>query len=771
MILTGLFWAFTAAEAIPLWGSDPVEPEETLEYQDAIAQADVILDSLGDLLNSSLLIGNGDINALVYQQEKEFILHMTKNDVWDARLDTSRDPPLMSTRELKEKVRELGSNAPQGDLSSILQPGEEKDSYHAHSYPCPRLCAKLLVDPDVDESFKYHRLSLGEGMIRSFPREGEPVTIFACAEMNVFVIHRPNSSLKVSLDPADDEEMPPAKVEEDERFIWMEREIPGDLDIAPLRYAVAVYLGESESGLITAAIATSNESDAPLDMAKGLAERAAKKGFERLTAEQRKWWSGFWARSGVRLADEELNAMWYRNLYFLACVSRPGRLCPGLFASLINNRPAWHGDYHTNYNIQQTFWGAYPSNHPDLAEPYYRLVFNYLPRARWLARKLFDVEGAYYPHVLFAYEPSDPERCKSKNGRQYLHFTWGRTLGVTAFTVQNLWWHYLYTMDGRFLREICYPVLREAADFYANFMRKTFEEEGTWDLYPTVSPEHWGITPNFERNRNCTFDIALAKFILRAALRASQILEMDERSRERWKQALSHLPSYPTSDDEEPVIVDVEGAPPITYNIPIPAFPVFPGEDVTFFSGEAERRLLSRSIERMSTNGNNSYVITAIAKARLSLPSAYNFLKEEGGLRTRPNGVLVMNRLETGNRFNDFGVYTEMFGATMAVSELLIQSVNGIIRLFPAWPRELDAEFWNLRAVGGFLISAKLKGGRIRDVEVLSTKGGEFRLLRPREWGKLDVTDERGRQIEWKSEGKLISFQSEEGGRYRLTGY
>ena len=31
-----------------------------------------------------------------------------------------------------------------------------------------------------------------------------------------------------------------------------------------------------------------------------------------------------------------------------------------------------------------------------------------LARARWLARTIFDMRGAYYPHVLFAYEPPDP---------------------------------------------------------------------------------------------------------------------------------------------------------------------------------------------------------------------------------------------------------------------------------------------------------------------------------------------------------------------------
>lgn len=40
---------------------------------------------------------------------------------------------------------------------------------------------------------------------------------------------------------------------------------------------------------------------------------------------------------------------------------------------------------------------------------------------------------------------------------------------------------------------------------------------------------------------------------------------------------------------EEPVVVDVRNAPPITYNIAIPAVPVFPGDQLTWFSSAKER--------------------------------------------------------------------------------------------------------------------------------------------------------------------------------------
>ena len=67
-----------------------------------------------------------------------------------------------------------------------------------------------------------------------------------------------------------------------------------------------------------------------------------------------------------------------------------------------------------------------------------------------------------------------------------------------------------------------------------------------------------------------------------------------------------------------------------------------------------------------------------------------NWKKKESHHRTRPNGELSLNQLELQHSFNDFGCYTEMFAVTIAVSEMLLQSVDSIIRMFPAWPRDRD---------------------------------------------------------------------------------
>jgi hypothetical protein len=60
-----------------------------------------------------------------------------------------------------------------------------------------------------------------------------------------------------------------------------------------------------------------------------------------------------------------------------------------------------------------------------------------------------------------------------------------------------------------------------------------------------------------------------------------------------------------------------------------------------------------------------------------------------------------------------------------------MQSVGDIIRVFPCWPKEQNAKFTNLRAQGGFLVSAEQKDGKVTKLEITSTVGGTLRVLNP----------------------------------------
>jgi len=50
-------------------------------------------------------------------------------------------------------------------------------------------------------------------------------------------------------------------------------------------------------------------------------------------------------------------------------------------------------------------------------------------------------------------------------------------------------------------------------------------------------------------------------------------------------------------------------------------------------------------------------------------------------------------------------------------------SHKGVVRLFPVWPREMDARFAQLHAWFALLISAELKNGMVSNVKIFSENG------------------------------------------------
>ena len=75
---------------------------DDVPFADSLGRSAIQQERLDDVLEHGLIIGNGDINALVYSQGNRVQISLTKNDVWDARLLTENDPPLPTMKRLKE---------------------------------------------------------------------------------------------------------------------------------------------------------------------------------------------------------------------------------------------------------------------------------------------------------------------------------------------------------------------------------------------------------------------------------------------------------------------------------------------------------------------------------------------------------------------------------------------------------------------------------------------------------------------------------------------
>lgn len=101
------------------------------------------------------------------------------------------------------------------------------------------------------------------------------------------------------------------------------------------------------------------------------------------------------------------------------------------------------------------------------------------------------------------------------------------------------------------------------------------------------------------------------------------------------------------------------------------------------------------------------------------------------------------------------------FAFAAGIQEMLIQSHTGVIRLFPAIPKEWkDVSFRQLRTYGAFLVSAEMKGGRVQKVTICSEKGGTLKLFSPfiRESFKVS-----GNSKEFRNDGNILEIPTEAG--------
>ncbi len=192
------------------------------------------------------------------------------------------------------------------------------------------------------------------------------------------------------------------------------------------------------------------------------------------------------------------------------------------------------------------------------------------------------------------------------------------------------------------------------------------------------------------------------------------------------------------------------------HNITVPVAPVFPCEQVTWFSDEATKELFRRTMDQTVFRDANAHVMFNIAKARLSLSEAYTKAREWFVTRERPNGLFEW----VGHGHATY--MQEMIGIAGLINELLLQDVDDKIRLFPCWPKDKDASFSGFRTRGGFIVSAEFKNGDIVSARIESVADKQLQLLSPWESiyvnGNKAVVDESGLVIINAKAGQLFQF-------------
>lgn len=502
--------------------------------------------------------------------------------------------------------------------------------------------------------------------------------------------------------------------------------------------------------------------------AKDQAENATENNDRAAFDRTQKSWDKFWSRSGVRLEDDYLEEIWYRNLYFLNCAVKEGVTCPGIFAnwSYGNIGTAWHGDYHLNYNTQQPFWVTYSSNQLEKNLPYVDLVYHMLPISRQWAKEYYGMRGAFFPHSAYPVDMSL---------HPYPVPDWGWEVFETPWTVQGLWWHYIYSMDADFLKNKAFEPIKDAVLFLVDYMKRPDAHGKRWNdnkyhIFPSVPPELYGLQPGFKFNYDTQIDLTLAKFIFNAYLKAVETLKYNKPESvliKDVKTILAGMPEYSTaySDVYGEIYTSVPGeGDKIVYNVPANLTHVFPGEEYGIDSPEEIYKKLVNTYNAHQNEGGNDIVFLNLQAARLGVLDLDKF-KRQVKYATLPNETVTDMVLQTGGRYDDqtgfaymapMGIWFENFALPAVINECLMQSYNGVITLFPNWDKNKDASFSTLRAVGAFLVTSELSGSDVKSVVVLSEKGMTCKVKNP--WKGFGVQLSRNGKRSEKLTGDILEF-------------
>ncbi|AGZ41803.1 glycosyl hydrolase family 95 catalytic domain-containing protein [Actinoplanes friuliensis] len=398
--------------------------------------------------------------------------------------------------------------------------------------------------------------------------------------------------------------------------------------------------------------------------------------FEALLAAHREVHGELMDRVRLELGDTRIERLFDAGRYTI--VSSTGELPPTLQGVWSGTwTPPWSSGYTLDGNLPAAVAGLLPTGTPELLLPVFDLLDAVRDDLRHNARRLYGARGLLTPVHL------------SSHGRQN-HF--GPVWCQTFWTAGAAWMgrlytdYWRYTGDDTFLHERALPFLREAADFYLDFV--TIEDGGAV-FSPSYSPENAPPATGSQACVNATMDVAVVRDLLTTLLS----VDADHAEAPRWRRLLDALPCYRIAGgllaewchpdlDDQPAHRHASHLWPLWYE-PDPLITDDPAMRASAVA--AIRRRLDWWLSADSDEMAYGLVQLGLAAAALGLASeAYACVVRMAECYWRPTLV------PTHNRDAIFNV--DIAGGFPAVvAAMLVRCAHGRLDLLPAlppqWPR------------------------------------------------------------------------------------
>ena len=473
-------------------------------------------------------------------------------------------------------------------------------------------------------------------------------------------------------------------------------------------------------------------------------------------------WESFFSASKVTLQDKEIESFYNSSLYHLAgCMGNKG-FPPGLFGNFVTDDFfPWAGDYHMNYNYEAPYYCIFSANHPELFDGYMTPVNDMKSEAKRMA-EMFGCKGyafpvSFGPKALDVYTLPD---CKEHG----ILFLGQKSHAAYACVIPIM--HWFSTYDKEYARENYYDFVLNTAAFWEDYLVK---KNGRYVIKGDAAHEipyyrgrkfkyitHFGQVNTI----NAINSLGLVKLLFHGVYDMARELGLNTEKYALWADIIENLSDFPTFIKKGKrcfryAKFGIRWRDDNTVGLQH----IYPASQIGLSSGEKLLRIAKNSYfmndRRLDDNGSNSYLP---AGARIGVDP--QFLID--GIHQNIDEFALPNRL-----FRHHGGGIEHLTTIPAtINEMLMQSHEGVIRLFPCWNKKSDASFENLRANGAFLVSAELKNEKISSLKIKSLRGRKCVVECE---GISSVIDAQTKtEISFTASGNTINFETRENTEYVL---